>query len=293
MGAAAKEPYKPSVLELIALAACILTLALIYGSHIASMADNWWNDPNYSHGILIPFVSAYLIWRHREALPGLVDKPCSWGFGVILIGMALLAAGYWGSEFFLKRLSLIPVLWGLVLLVWGWKIAKRLWFAFAYLILMIPLPYVIYDSVAFPLRLIAASLAGGVLDAMGTPTLVEGNVIHLPYIVLNVVDACSGVRSLISLLAAGTILAYLILPNRISKIIIVLLVLPVTIGTNAIRVVLAGVIAKSMGREAIEGSMHDLVGWAVFMVAFIFLALITMLFNKIIDKWSTHGGVKA
>ena len=286
MAESGESNYKISVSELCALAFCLIALIWIYHSHVVSMFDNWWNDPNYSHGILIPLVSGYLIWRHKDKLPGLVDSPNKWGFAVVLFGMSFLAAGYWGSEFFLKRLSLIPVLWGLVLLAWGWPVARQLWFAFAYLVLMIPLPYVLYDSVAFPLRLIAASLAGGILHTMGTPTLVEGNVIHLPYIILNVVDACSGVRSLISLLAAGSILAYLILPNRISKIFLVILVLPVTVATNAIRVVLAGVLAKHFGREAIEGSMHDIVGWAVFMVAFIFLALVTMLLKTVIEKWS-------
>ena len=275
-----------SPMEIGALSAFVLAAAWIYYPHLASMFENWWNDPNYSHGMLVPVVSAYLIWRHKDKLPKMAAGPNLWGLLIILGGMGILALGYWSSEFFLKRLSLIPVLWGLVLLAWGWKVARCLWFAFAYLLLMIPLPYVIYDSVAFPLRLIAASLAGGVLHTLGTPTLVEGNVIHLPYIVLNVVDACSGVRSLISLTAAGTILAYLMLPNRISKIIIVLLVLPVTVLTNAVRVVLTGILAKHFGSQAIESAMHDLVGWAVFMVAFVFLAGITLLFKKLLEKWS-------
>jgi exosortase len=167
--------------------------------------------------------------------------------------------------------------------------AKRLAFPFAYLVFMVPLPYVIYDSVAFPLRLIAASLAGGILHEMGTPALVEGNVIHLPYIVLNVVDACSGIRSLISLLAAGVILAYLMLPTRLSKILVVLLVFPVAVATNAIRVVVAALLAEQMGVAAVEGSTHDFVGWAVFMVAFIIMALLTALIRNLIMRWRrTH-----
>jgi exosortase len=203
--------------------------------------------------------------------------------------LLILAVGYLGSEFFLKRFSIIPLLWGLVLLAWGWRMARRLVFPFAYLIFMIPLPYMIYDLIAFPLRLIAASLAGGILHTLGTPTLVEGNIIHLPYIVLNVVDACSGIRSLISLLAAGSILAYLMLPNRLSKILLVLLVFPVAVFTNALRVVTAGLLAKQIGLEAIEGSTHDFVGWAVFMVAFAIMAAITALVRRLILGWrETH-----
>jgi exosortase len=288
-----KKSWPVSQAEIVAFGVVILVLAWIYADHVTSMADNWWNDPNYSHGILVPLVSAYLIVRQSDKLHQVMGKPNALGFIILLGGLFILAVGYLGSEFFLKRISLIPVLWSLVFLGWGWPMAKRLAFPFAYLIFMIPLPYVIYDSVAFPLRLIAASLAGGMLHSMGTPSLVEGNVIHLPYIVLNVVDACSGIRSLISLLAAGSILAYLMLPNRWSKVLLVLLVFPVAVLTNAFRVVAAGILAKYIGMEAVEGSTHDFVGWAVFMVAFAMMALLTALLRKIIISRDKGRAAKA
>lgn len=264
--------------------ALVLGLLLwIYLPHIISMVHNWWDDPNYSHGFLIPLISAGLIWRQRKELGPAAAGPNYWGLAVIGCSLALLVVGQLAHEFYLRRLSLIPVLWGLVLLAWGWSVARRLWFAFAYLILMVPLPYMLYDAVAFPLRLIAAQIAAWGVRLFGVPAFVEGNVIHLPNVVLNVVDACSGIRSLISLLAVGVILAYLLLPNRWIKVVVVLLVLPVAVVTNALRVTVAGLAAEWIGPETMQGVMHDFVGWVVFMVGFAVLLAITLGLRKLMS----------
>ena len=154
-------------------------------------------------------------------------------------------------------------------------------FAFAYLILMVPLPYLLYDAVAFPLRLVAAEIAAWGIRLFGIPVYLEGNVIHLPNITLNIVDACSGIRSLISLLAVGMILAYLILPNRWVKVVVVVLVPPVAVLTNALRVTLAGVLSQWVGPETLKGVMHDFVGWLVFMAGFLLLLAITLALKKL------------
>jgi exosortase D (VPLPA-CTERM-specific) len=247
-------------------------LLWLYLPHLVSMAANWWNDPNYSHGFLIPLVSAGLIWRQRDQLAALPCAPNPLGLLVVALGLLILLVGQMGHEFFLRRLSLLPVLWGLVLAAWGWGVAKRVAFPFAYLLLMIPLPYVVYDSVAFPLRLVAASLAGSGLRLVGYSVLVEGNIVHLPAVTMDVVDACSGIRSLVSLLAVGVILAYLWLPKRYMQVILVLLVLPVAVLTNSFRVMLAGILAQNFGPEMLEGATHDFTGWVVFMTAFLLLA---------------------
>jgi len=280
-----QQPGLLTVAQALALAA----LAILYAPHVYTMAGNWWIDPNYSHGFLVPIISGYLIWRRREFLARSDPRPTAWGLAVIAAGLMILIMGQAAHEFFLKRFSLIPVLWGLVLLYWGWPLARRVWFAFAYLVLMIPLPYVIYDSVAFPLRLIAASMAGWTLRGIGMPVLVEGNVIHLPATVMNVVDACSGIRSLISLVAVGAVLAYLMLPKRWLKVAAVLLVLPVAVLTNSLRVVAAGLLAETVGPWVLEGAMHDFTGWLVFMVAFAIMAGLIWLMRRL----STPEGADA
>ncbi len=256
-------------------------LVWIYAPHVVYMVQNWWSDPNYSHGFLVPLVAAYLVWHQRKELAQAAAGPNAWGLVVIWVGLVLLVVGQVGHEFFLRRLSLIPVLWGLALTAWGWSLARRVWFPAAYLVLMIPLPYVLYDSVAFPLRLVAASFAGWVLQLWGLPVLVEGNVIHLPSSVLDVVDACSGIRSLISLLAVGVLLAYFLLPRRWQQVLLVFLVLPVAVVTNALRVVIAGLLAERFGPAVLKGATHDLTGWLVFMAAFAILAGMTWLLRRV------------
>ncbi len=278
-------------LEWAGLLAAAGLLVWIYLPVVASMVQNWWRDPNYSHGFLVPLVSGYLIWRQRQILARLVAGPNPWGLVVIALGLLVWLVGQQAHEFFLRRVSLIPVLWGLCLLRWGWPVARRTTFAFLYLLLMVPLPYMVYDAAAFPLRLVAARLAGEGIRLFGVPVLVEGNVLHLPSVILDVVDACSGIRSLISLMAAGVILAYLMLPNRWLKLVVVVLVPPVAVATNAARVMIAGLLAESFGVDTLEGTMHDTVGWLVFMVAFLVLAGLTALLRRLSDpREARHAG---
>lgn len=286
MAAEPAESKLPAPLELASWGLAGALLLAIYVPICIYMAQNWWYDDNYSHGFFIPLISGWLIWRQRHALARLDAGPNPWGLAVVAAGLLILTAGRWGHEFFLQRLSLIPVLWGLVLAGWGWPVARRVLFAFAYLLLMIPLPYMIYDAAAFPLRLIAASLAGSLLRLWGLPVLVEGVIIHLPANILNVVDACSGVRSLVSLIAAVSIMAYVWLPNRWSKALVVLLAPPAAVLSNALRVTAAGILAEHYGRGMLEGAAHDLVGWVVFMIAFLLLMGVT----RLLAAWGRSKG---
>lgn len=243
----------------------------LYSPHVYSMARNWWYDANYSHGFLVPAVSAWLVWRQRQSLKALPARPNALGLVVVALGLGLLVLGSLAQEFFLRRFSLPWVAWGLVLAYWGWPVARRVAFAAAYLVLMVPLPYVLYDSVAFPLRLLAAHLAGWGIRLTGLPVLVEGNAIYLPSVSLDVVDACSGIRSLISLLAVGTVLAYIMLPRRWLKVLVALLVPLVAVASNSLRVMITGLLAERWGSVVLEGATHDLVGWLVFMAGFMML----------------------
>ena len=262
--------------------------AVLFTPQTVGMVGIWWDDSNYSHGFLIPLISGWLIWRQRKILAALPASPSIWGLAVLIPALLMLILGKVGHEFYLQRVSLPPFLWGITLLAFGRPVAKRCAFAAAYLLLMVPLPYILYDSVAFPLRLVAADLAGGVFRLWDIPVLVEGNVIHLPWITMNVIDACSGIRSLISLLAAGAILAYVMLSRRWLKPLVLLSVIPVAVLTNSARIVIAGYLSRSMGQAALAGSTHDTVGWVVFMVAFFILVGITLLAARL----ETKGGAK-
>ncbi len=270
----------------LALAALLLWL---YLPLVASMVKNWWVDPNYSHGFLVPVVAGGLIWRQREKLFRLAAGPQPLGLLFMAGGILILLVGQLGHEFFLRRFSLLPVLWGLIMLAWGWPVARQVAFAFAYMVLMIPWPYVLYDSLAFPLRLLAASLAGWGIRLFGVPVLVEGNMLHLPTFSMDVVDACSGIRSLVSLLAVGALLAYLYLPRRWLKVVLVLLVPLVAVLTNSARVMITGLLGLRFGEAVTEGAGHDFVGWLVFMAGFLLLAGLTWLLGRLGPKGVSHG----
>ncbi len=259
----------------------LVLLALAYWPVVSYLVENWWIDPNYSHGFLVPLVTAWLLWSRRRRLAAAAGNPSPWGLLVVGLGLVLLILGRWGHELFLQRISLVPVLWGLVLTYWGWPLARGALFPFAYLFFMIPLPYLIYDSLAFPLRLLSASLAGDMLRLWGLPVLVEGNIIHLPRNVLDVVNACSGIRSLVSLLAAAVILVYLWLRHFWSRALVVLMVPPVAVFTNSLRVVVAGILAEHYGPAMLEGATHDLVGWLVFLGAFGLVLVLTLLLARL------------
>ncbi len=273
-GAASPWPWLSWLLVLI-----LLTAA--YWPVVGYLVKNWWIDPNYSHGFLVPLVTAWLLWSRRQRLAAAASGPSPWGLVVVALGLLLLILGRWGHELFVQRISLVPVLWGLVWTYWGWPVARGALFPFAYLFFMIPLPYLIYDSLAFPLRLVAASLAGKLLRLWGLPVLVEGNVINLPRNVLDVVDACSGIRSLVSLLAAAVIMVYLWLRRFWSRALVVLLVPPVAVFTNSLRVVIAGILAERYGPAMLEGATHDLVGWMVFLAAFALVLCLTLLLARL------------
>lgn len=261
-------------------------LAWLYAPTAAELVQEWWRDPNYSHGFLIPPVAAWLVGRQWDGLKRLAGDANPWGLAFVALGLLVMTAGALVHSLFLRGVSLTPVLWGLALMVWGWPLAKKLIFPLCYLWLMVPWPYALYNAVAVPLRQTAAQLAGWALHVIGFPVLVQGNVIHMPTVVLGVVDACSGVRSLVSILAVGMLLAALGLSRWWARVVLLALVVPVVVLTNSVRVTLAGVLAEVVDPATLKGATHDMVGWVVFMAAFVIMLGFTALLRRL-------GGVKA
>ena len=181
-------------------------LAVTYRGVLADLVRQWWDDENYSHGFLVPVFSAYVVWERRAELAAAPRDGTWWGLPVLVAGIAALIVGDVGAENFLTRSSLIVILGGLVLLHLGSRIARILAFPLAYLFFMVPLPAIVFYAIAFPLQGLAAENAAWALDLLGVPVLLDGNVIRLSQITLGVTEACSGIRSLISLLALAVAL---------------------------------------------------------------------------------------
>jgi len=246
-------------------------LALLYHHILQDMAGDWYNDPDYSHGFLVPIIAGYFVWERWSRLKTLPVKPSLWGIPLLGLGLGMLMLGSIGAELFLQRSSLIVVLTGLILLMlgraWLWTLA----FPAAFLLFMVPLPAIVVNAVAFPLQLFAAQFAELCLFNLGIPVLREGNVIALAGTTLEVAEACSGIRSLQALLALGTIFAYFSQREMWKRWVLVLLSIPIAIAANAFRVAGTGMLAQYFGAQAAEGFYHTFSGMSVFVTAFVLL----------------------
>jgi len=243
----------------------------VYLPVVASLVRQWASDDNYSHGFLVVPFAAYFAWRRRRELSALPVRPHWSGLAVVLAGLGLLVAGRLGAELFLARVSLVGLLAGSVLFLYGARHFRLLAFPIAFLLLMIPLPSVVFNQLAFPLQLLASSAGESVLYAAGVPVLREGNILMLPTTTLEVVQACSGIRSLVSLLTLAIILGELTEPRVWARVVLALLALPVAIAANAARVAGTGLAAQWIGPRAAEGFFHEFSGWVMFVVAFALL----------------------
>ena len=174
-----------------------LLLAVLYHRVILELVHDWMVDVNYSHGFLIPLVSGYMIWRRRERIRSLPRSSCSAGLVLILGGLLLFMVASIAAEYFTQRISLLIVIGGLILYLGGRRVAGVTIFPLIYLLFMIPVPYVIYYSASFPLELLASRLTTAVVGLLGIPIVRSGNILQLESTTLQVVDACSGLRSLI------------------------------------------------------------------------------------------------
>lgn len=245
----------------------LLLLAVLYRGVVPDMVRDWYEDANYSHGFVVPFIAGYFAYERRRELAETVVEPWRPGFLLLLLAVFQLVLGWLGTEFFTMRSSLVVAVCGMTLFLFGKALFRRLLFPLAYLIFMVPLPYIIYDMVAFPLKLFVTRVSIASLKLLGVVVMREGNIIMLPSTTLEVADACSGIRSLISLLAISVAFAfYLDLPNG-KKVFLVAAAVPIAIAANAMRVIGTGLLARFWGAKAAEGFFHEFAGLAVFLVA--------------------------
>jgi len=245
----------------------VAILIWLYAPVVPVWLDDLWNDPNYSHVFIVPIISGFVIWQRRRVLAALPIHGSWRGIPLMVAGVAALIAGDIGAENFLVRSSFIIVVAGLILFHFGSAMLRALAFPLGFFLFMVPLPAIFFYATTARLQNIAAESGAWALDLLGVPILLDGNVIHLSRITLGVTEACSGIRSLITLVALGTAWAYLMLPRFWMQVVLVASVLPIAIVSNAGRIVMTGLIGRWFGVEYAEGFFHFLSGWLVFGLA--------------------------
>jgi exosortase len=318
----------PAAKHLSGILAITAALVFAYATVLAKLGHDWWTDENYSHGLLIPFIIAFILWSQRERLTRTTGRPAMfWGLTAVLFALLALWAGTAGAELYLQRTSLVLMLAGTVLYFWGFKLLRLLLVPLFLLLLAIPIPAIIFNKIAFPLQLFASRCAVWAMTVLDIPVLRQGNVIELMPLgasetkKLEVVEACSGIRSLMTLVTLAVVFAYFTHPrdpgaqaptpdftnveadkmpalpveaDKMSAIparlksfgfwraaIIVLSAVPIAIFTNALRVSGTGILARYYGTQVADGFFHSFSGWVIYVVASLMLFGVGWLLDRI------------
>jgi exosortase len=255
-------------------------LILAYLPILARMASQWSNDDDMSHGFFVPAVAAYVAWNRREELLALEVKPSYWG--LVLLGWSIIqmTLGILGAELFLQRSAFVGSVWGAVLFLGGWAFIRALALPLLMLPLMVPIPAVIYNQITFPLQLFASSVAEHALSLLGIPVLRDGNVLELANQKLSVVEACSGIRSLMSLTFLSLVYGYLSEQRLWVRWSIFLASIPIAVAANAFRVSATGVLSE-YNPDLAQGFFHTLEGGVSFAFAFGLMILFHVIVKKL------------
>jgi exosortase len=291
--------------------AIAVALAFVYFSVVLKLGGDWWNDENYSHGLLIPFVIGYILWLERKRFSEAGTRPAAW-WGAIGVGFSLLLlwAGTAGAELFAQRVSLVLMLASVVVYFWGFRLLRLIAVPLSLLVLSIPIPQIIFNRIAFPLQLFASRCAVAAMSFLSIPVLRQGNIIELMPLgasepkKLAVVEACSGIRSLMTLVTLAVVYAYFTKPkggptdlglSRTSEecsaaddnklkfvghlksftfwrsLMLMVAAVPIAILTNALRVSGTGVLAHYYGTRVADGFFHTFSGWVIYIAAAVLL----------------------
>jgi exosortase len=251
-----------------------LAFIVCFWRPIVTLGRDWWTDPDAGHGLLLFPVAGYLAWKS-----GFVAEPRpqrAWGLSLLALSVLLRFVSGLAAELFTMRMSLVGATMGLVFYVYGVRQVLRWWLPWLLVLLSVPLPAVVLGSLALPLQLMASRWGASLLELRSVPVHLAGNVIQLPGQSLFVTEACSGLRSLTALIALGVLVGGLWLRSPWSRVILVLLAIPVAMGLNAIRVFLTGFLVFYVAPSLAEGFIHMTEGWVIFVVAFAILGAVAL-----------------
>lgn len=283
---AEREPIHRAPRWWVGVAWFAVLLLLPFAAALTDMGREWFTDDDMGHGLFVPIVAAYIAWTRKDSLLALRLRPAWLGLLPVAVGFLMLLAGTFGADYFIMRIGFLVSLVGVVFTVGGWPLMRELAFPLLLLVFMIRIPQVVYGQITLPLQLLATRLAEVSLSALGIPVLRNGNVLELASQQLSVVEACSGIRSLLSLCFLSLVYGYFFDSRTWMRAALLFAAVPIAIGANALRITITGVLSE-IDKELAEGVYHSLEGWGIFVVSLVALFLTHRLLDFI------HGSLHA
>lgn len=263
-----------------------LLLVACYAPILWRLISQWMQDEDMGHGFFVPAVAAYIAWQRRDEILGLRRQPNYWGAAILVFGALQEYLATLGAELFLARTAFLISTVGAILLLAGTRVLRALAFPLFLLVFMVPIPAVIYNQITFPLQLLASQVAEFSLAAIGIPVLRDGNVLELASQKLSVVEACSGIRSLLSLSFLSLVYAHFFDSKSWMRWALLAATVPIAIVANASRVTITGLLSE-WNPDYASGTYHSFSGWVIFMVALVMLVVVHQTINRVYSL--THG----
>jgi exosortase len=262
------ERYGPLVFQVAVMAALLFVL---YARILEHLAEEWIDDPNYSYGFFVLLFCGWIVWTKRHKLRTTPRKPALMGLAIIAGALALLVLGVYGAELYLSRTSLLFLIAGLIIYFLGWRMFGVVVFPWSILLLTIPLPAIVLNQLSLPLQFEATRLSSRLAELAGIPVLREGNIIVLPALTLDVADACSGLRSLMSLVTLAVFYGYIFEPRLLRRLLLIFAAIPIAVVANAVRIMGSGVAGEYWGPDKAQGFFHLFSGGVVFLCSLLLL----------------------
>ena len=239
----------------------------LFGPAMPALFNDWFVFKQFSHGLLVPFISGYMAWQRRKELQATPVSSSAWGALLIVPAIGLALVGRAIGDSFTERVGMVLCLSGLVWLLFGGQIFKRLSFPLSYLFLMIPWPYVIVNEIAFKLRIVDAALAAPILRLLGVPVYRDNYFLYLPNVTLEVADLCSGISSVFSLFALGGAYVFFTPMRPQLKFLAVLSTFPFAVTINLLRIVITAALSYYVSLSVLNMLIHELTGTITFFIA--------------------------
>jgi exosortase len=277
------------------LIALVVSLVWLYGSTLANLVREWSTNSDASYGLALAAVAIALLWRRRAAFLSAPASGLAGFLGLVVLagGLVMYLAGQLAADVFTTRASLVVVAAGATLFCSGARALRALAAPYLFLLIAIPLPVLVVNSVTLPLQLVASRIAESSLTALAVPVFREGNLLILPSSTLEVAEACSGLRSLISLGAIAVMLAWMLKRGAPARVVLVASTVPIAVLMNGFRIAATGVAVEQWGPELGKGAWHELTGWVTFVVSLALLVAIQRLLSKATARHHGASGTAA